>query len=66
MDDIKSMLVPNFILLLTLQNNRINRHISVYGKMGTKTLRLGIFKRDWDLSTLLVTLRYLFFFNIYL
>lgn len=59
MQDIKSTLVPIFTPLLTLQYNRINRHISVYGEMGTKTLRLEIFKRDWDLSTLLIRLKYL-------
>lgn len=69
MDDIKSMLFPSFTPLLTLQNNIINRHTSVHGKIGTKTLRLGILKSGWDLSTLLLRLRYLlpldFFSNIY-
>lgn len=43
------MLLPNFTPLLFLQSKTINKHISVYGKTGTKTLRLGIF-RDWDLQ----------------
>lgn len=66
MDDIKSVFVPGFTPVLNLQNNRINRYISIYGKMGTKTLRLGIFKTDWGLSSLLVRSGYLVTLDIFL